>query len=182
MRRPERLHQPYNVSGRPQGQRVLVAADRSRFATEPFSVRLARRAAEAGGAEVLFVEAQLLDDYDSYYYSRGRQTPLPILRVKFDDPDKTWVYVDPEVSQVVARIHRLDRVERWLYNGLHSLDFSFWYNRRPLWDIGVLTLMIGGLASSSIGLVLGIKRLRRSARQAGKLLNPASTPAYSRST
>ena len=63
------------------------------------------------------------------HYSRGRQTPLPILRVKFDDPDQTWVYVDPEVSQVVARIHELDRVERWLYNGLHSLDFSFWYNR-----------------------------------------------------
>ena len=65
------------------------------------------------------------------------------------------------MSQVVARIHRFDRVERWLYNGLHSLDFSFWYNRRPLWDIGVLTLMLGGLASSAIGFCLGIKRLRR---------------------
>jgi hypothetical protein len=117
------------------------------------------------------VDAQLLDDYDSYYYSRGRQTPLPILRVKFNDPDRTWVYIDPEMSQVVARIHRLDRVERWLYNGLHSLDFSFLYQRRPLWDIVVLALLAGGLASSTIGLVLGGRRTWRAARR------PANSPA-----
>ena len=123
------------------------------------------------------LEAQLLDDYDSYYYSRGRQTPLPILRVKFDDPDETWVYVDPEMSQVVARIHRLDRVERWLYNGLHSLDFSVLVqppaavgHRRDHADAR-------GLASSGIGFCLGIKRLRRSATRlvktvAGETLGP----------
>ena len=105
------------------------------------------------------LDAALLDDYDSYYYSRGRQTPLPVLRVKFADPADTWVYVDPETSQILAQVHRLDRVERWLYNGLHSLDFRFWYDRRPLWDIGMLTLLLGGLLSTSIGLGLGVKRL-----------------------
>ena len=132
--------------------------------------------------DVPVVEAQLLQEYDSYYYSRQGQTPLPILRVKFADPDQTWVYVDPEVSQVVARIHKLDRVERWIYNGLHSLDFSFWYNRRPLWDIGVLTLMLGGLASSAIGLWLGIRRLRRGVKDVTRSLEPVTTPAYNRST
>jgi hypothetical protein len=132
---------------------------------------------KSAAPDVPVLEARLLPEYDSYYYSRGRQTPLPILRVKFGDPDRTWVYVDPEMSQVVARIHRNDRVERWLYNGLHSLDFSFWYNKRPLWDIGVITLSLGGLASSSIGLFLGIKRLRRGATRvvkavAGETLGP----------
>ena len=102
--------------------------------------------------------------------------------MKFADPDRTWVYVDPEVSQVVARIHKLDRVERWIYNGLHSLDFSFWYNRRPLWDIGVLTLMLGGLASSAIGLWLGIRRLRRGVKDVTRSLLPATTPVYHRTT
>ena len=120
--------------------------------------------------EAPIVEAQLLRGVRLLLLLARAQTPLPILRVKFADPDKTWVYVDPEMSQVVARIHRLDRVERWIYNGLHSLDFSFWYNRRPLWDIGVLTLMLGGLASSGIGFCLGIKRLRRSAKQPAKSL------------
>ena len=100
--------------------------------------------------------------------------------MKFADADRTWIYVDPEVSQVVARIHKLDRVERWIYNGLHSLDFSFWYNRRPLWDIGVLTLMIGGLASSAIGLYLGIRRVRRSVRELAAL-TPGTAPARPRS-
>ncbi|MGE3844350.1 MAG: hypothetical protein AB7I50_22530, partial [Vicinamibacterales bacterium] len=99
--------------------------------------------------------------YDSYYYSRGQLTPLPILRVKFADPAETWVYVDPEMGQVVAEIHRLNRVERWLYNGLHSLDFSFWYDTIA-WDVGMIALCLGGLTSSGIGVLLGVRRARRS--------------------
>ena len=71
-------------------------------------------------------------------------------------------------------------MERWLYNGLHSLDFAFWYNRRPLWDIGVLTLMLGGLASSTIGLYLGIRRVRRGVKDVASSLAPSSAPAYNR--
>jgi hypothetical protein len=108
------------------------------------------------------VEQQLLSEYDSYYYSRGQQRPLPVLRVKFNDPARTWFYIDPEMSQVLAQVHRLNRVERWLYNGLHSLDFAFWYSS-PLWDVGMIALCLGGLASSGIGLLLGVRRLRRSA-------------------
>jgi hypothetical protein len=64
------------------------------------------------------------------------------------------------MSQVIARIHRLNRVERWLYNGLHSLDFP-WYNRRPLWDIGMIVLLLGCLTTSCLGLMMGVRRLRR---------------------
>ena len=111
------------------------------------------------------VESELLDRYDAYYYARGysreRQAPLPVLRVKFGDPMETWVYVDPALGRVVAREHRFTRIERWLFNGLHSLDFAFWYDRRPLWDIGVIALSLGGLASSGIGLWIGCGRIRR---------------------
>ena len=34
---PERLHQPYNVSGRQQGNRILVAVDSLAVRDEPFS-------------------------------------------------------------------------------------------------------------------------------------------------
>src|SRR5678815_424140 len=116
---------------------------------------------------------------DSYYYSRDRQTPLPVLRVKFDDPAKTWVYVDPQMSQVLATVHKLNRTERWLYNGLHSFDFAFWYNSIA-WDITMIALCLGGLASSGIGMYLGIRRMRRAAvRTAGSLaganLDPRAT-------
>ena len=77
------------------------------------------------------------------------------------------------MSQVLAQIHRLNRVERWLYNGLHSLDFSFWYDRRPLWDVGMIAPCLGGLASSGIGLLMGVKRLRRTASRTAKVWQTA---------
>jgi len=156
----ERLHQPYQIRGRGDPQHLLVDASTMAVRGTPFAtdalledLRLA-----AGGAEIASYE--LLEDYDSYYYSRSRQAVLPVLRVEFDDPLETWVYVDPYMGQVVASVHRLQRVERWLYNGLHSLDFAFWYGRRPLWDIGMIVLSLGALVSSAIGLWLGWRRLR----------------------
>ncbi|HET9359015.1 MAG TPA: hypothetical protein VFO58_04660, partial [Vicinamibacterales bacterium] len=90
--------------------------------------------------------------------------------VKLADPESTWLYIDPRMSRLVGRVHRLDRVERWLYNGLHSLDFSFWYYRRPLWDVGMILLSLGGLASSTVGIMMGLKRVLRGA---GVLVNVA---------
>ena len=175
----ERLHQPYNVTGSTEPDRVVVAAKTLEIRREPFSVDSLMTRLRAALPDVPIVESQLLSDYDSYYYSRGRLTPLPVLRVKFADAAQTWVYVDPEMSQVLAQIHRLNRVERWLYNGLHSLDFSFWYDRRPLWDIGMITLCLGGLASSGIGLFLGIKRVGRGISRTARSLAvapPVSEP------
>ena len=77
-----------------------------------------------------------------------------------------WIYIDPEMSQFLASVHRFSRVERWLFNGLHSLDFSFLYNSRPLWDIVMLVLLVGGLVSSFLGLYLGIGRMRRGTKRA----------------
>ena len=157
----ERLHQPYSITGRGEPQHVLIDAATLAIRREPFATDaiLSRLGAAAPGANI--VAHELLTDYDSYYYSRNRQAALPVLRVKFDDPLETWVYVNPELGQIVASVHRLHRIERWLYNGLHSLDFGFWYNSRPLWDIGVILLSLGALVTSSIGLWLGLKRLRR---------------------
>ena len=104
--------------------------------------------------------ATLLESYDGYYYGRGSgRPPLPVVRIRFADPLRTWIYVDPAVNRIVLTVHRYSRLERWLFNGLHSLDFSFWYDRRPLWDVGVLVLLSGGLASAGIGLWLGLARV-----------------------
>ena len=123
------------------------------------------------------IEAGVLEEYDSYHYSRSysadQLAPLPILRVKFDDPDHTWLYIDPGSGQLSTSVHRLDRVERWIYHGFHSLDFGFWYYNRPIWDIGVIVLSLGGLATSTIGLYVGIRRLWRGRRSA---VRTAGTP------
>jgi hypothetical protein len=107
------------------------------------------------------VDIARLDDYDSYYYDRQRELPLPILRVRFDDPQRTWLYVDPGRGVILRKEERLTRLNRWLYHGLHSLDFPFLYYRRPLWDIVVITLSIGGVLLTIASVAPAWRRLRR---------------------
>ncbi len=158
---PERLHQPYLVSTADAQQRLLVNARTLQARSEPFSVDSLLMRLRAALPDEQVAEQTLLEDYDDYYYSRNRQAPLPVLRVKFADPMRTWIYVDPALGRTVATVHRLSRLERWLYNGLHSLDFAFWYRRRPLWDVGMVILLLGALTATSIGLVFGVRRATR---------------------
>jgi uncharacterized iron-regulated membrane protein len=170
----ERLHQPYNIAGRTEQDRVLVSAKTLAIRREPFSEASLVARLEASLPDVPIVDSQTLTEYDDYYYSRYGQQPLPVVRVKFADAGDTWLYIEPQMNQVVLSLHRLNRVERWLYNGLHSLDFAFWYNRRPLWDIGVIALCLGGLTTSVLGLMMGVRRMRRAGARAVKAIAPQS--------
>ena len=165
---PDGGHQPYYVSRNLDAGRLVVSANPLAIREAAFSGDSIRNKLKETIPDVPIVESQLLTEYDSYYYSRDGEVPLPVLRVKFDDPAKTWVYIDPEVNQVVGQVQRNNRIERWLYNGLHSLDFSFWYYKRPLWDMGVIILSLGGAALSGIGVMMGFKRAWRTVRRALK--------------
>ena len=142
-------------------RRRIIDADTLARRSEPFPAESILAELEATVTEASIREHAVLDRYDAYYYAQGGAAPLPVLRVKFDDPADTWYYFDLMTSGAVAANHRLGRLERWLFNGLHSLDFGFWYDRRPLWDIGVILLSLGALATSGIGMYLGLKRLTR---------------------
>src|SRR5690606_34626712 len=154
----DRLHQPYNINGQSAADSILLDAGSGRPVAPVADEALVQRL-QAELATARPVDTAMLDEYDDYYYSRQGQLPLPVLRIKFDDPARSWVYVDPQRGDLLAVIHKYSRVERWLYSGLHSLDFAFWYHQRPLWDIGVILLLCGGLATSLLGLWLGLRRL-----------------------
>jgi hypothetical protein len=128
---------------------------------EPFAIDALRARVQEAVPEATMASADLLPAFDAYYYSRNSRAPLPVLRVKFADPDGTWFYIDPRMGQMVARFTRRERVERWVYHGLHSLDFPVWYFKRPLWDVGVIALCLGGALSSGIGLFVGVRRMKR---------------------
>jgi len=104
-----------------------------------------------------------LDDYDAYYYDRNRALSLPVLRVRYADPQQTWLYFDPRHGTIARKEERLTRLNRWLYHGFHSLDFPFLYYKRPLWDIVVIVLSIGGIVLSATTLTASWRRVRRSA-------------------
>ena len=110
---------------------------------------------------------ETLTGYDLYYYSRdahtmtgGSDKPLPILRVVFADEAHTWVHVDPATAAVLGRLDTGRRASRWLFAMLHSWDWLPLLTRRPLWDIALIVLSVGGTALSLTGIVIGWRRLR----------------------
>jgi len=171
----DRLHQPYNINGQSAAASAVIDVVAGKvldgFAGDAVVARLV---SVAGGSTATDVD--LLEAYDDYYYSRQGQLPLPVLRVKFDDPARSWVYVDPVRGELLSVIHKYSRIERWLYSGLHSLDFAFWYHKRPFWDVVVILLLCGGLATSALGLYLGLRRMLRDLRQLKHKLQSAPLP------
>ena len=105
-------------------------------------------------------EVTWLTAYDSYYYDRTGGRHLPALRAKFDDPDETWLYLDSTDGSLVLAEVRGSRAERWLYQGLHSLDFPGLYQTRWAWYPLIIGLSLGGLALSLTSLVIAWRFLR----------------------
>jgi hypothetical protein len=117
----------------------------------------------AGGMAA--ADSTLLTAYDAYYYDRTRRKPLPVLRVRFADARQTWLYIDPRTSSIEARYTHRSRAERWLYQGLHDLDFPFLYWHRPAWDLTLIFLSLGGIALIVTSIVLAVKYLQKSAKR-----------------
>ena len=86
-----------------------------------------------------------------------------------NDAAHTRYYIDPKTASIVATYSDRNSARRWLYNGLHSLNFPWLYNNRPLWDIVVITFMLGGTALCVTSLVLAW-------RAVGRKLAAASSP------
>jgi hypothetical protein len=141
--------------------RTLVSSPSMDVRHEPFSTDSIMERVLSPTPDLKVLESTVLEDYDSYYYAFDRSAPLPVLRIKFNDPESTWLYVDPQMGELVARAHRRERINRWIYHGFHSLDFSFWYYSRPLWDIVIVGLSLGGALLSFIGIVIAWKRMWR---------------------
>jgi hypothetical protein len=141
----------------------LAAPEGGLFHRFPDERMLAAGARVSAGARV--AESRWVREYDSYYYDRHGARPLPVLRLELDDAERTLLYLDPWAGAVVLNHGRLSRAERWLYNGLHSLDFPGLYNRRPLWDVVVVLLSLGGLVLSVTTVMPALRRLRRQARR-----------------
>lgn len=132
----------------------LTALRKVRARIEASAPALVPRAAIVGTA--------LVTEYDDYYYSRhNRYRPLPVYRVEFGDAESTWFYVDWTTGAVVLRYTAAARVQRWLYNGLHSLDFSLLTRRGALWDATVILLCCVGFVFAATAVLVGWRRLTR---------------------
>jgi uncharacterized iron-regulated membrane protein len=125
------------------------------------------------------VQIDTLNAYDLYYYPRDAHTmtgdrdkPLPILRVVFADDAKTWVHIDPATAAVVGRLDTGRRTSRWLFAMLHSWDWLPLLTRRPLWDVLLIALSVGGAVLSLTGVAIGWQRVRLQLRRPQAVTRP----------
>jgi len=112
--------------------------------------------------------AELMNSEDSYYYRSvaNERFLLPVYRVTLSDAEHTRYYFDPRTGTLMGRIDSARRGYRWLFDGLHHLDFFAWMRWRPFWDGIVLLLMFGGIGVTGTGCYLAISRIRRDLRSA----------------
>jgi hypothetical protein len=149
------------------GAAGIVSFDEPQYgARDQLPADLVVGAANVAMAGVPIDGVSWMDDYDAYYYHRDRQLSLPVLRVRYADPQRTWLYFDPRHGTIARKEERLTRLNRWLYHGLHSLDFPFLYYRRPLWDMVVILLSLGGVVLSASTLSASWRRIRRNVTSA----------------
>ena len=83
-----------------------------------------------------------------------------LLRLRFDDPQATWLHIDPTAGDVLELLDTSRRWYRILFNALHSLDFPLLLAYRPAWDLVVITLCGLGLTLSVTAVAIAWRRLR----------------------
>jgi hypothetical protein len=130
------------------------------------SALLARSARALAGREVRF-SARSVDRADQYYYPTHAEPELvlPYLRVEAEDDARTRYYLDPQSGELLRVLNARQRLERYLYHGLHSWDLGFLYGQRGLWRVLMLSAMAVGASLALLGLALAVRRIvRRLAR------------------
>ena len=124
-------------------------------------VDLIKKAASLLLPDNRLLSVDLIDDFDDFYYARHNNfRPLPIFRARFDDSESTWYHIDSLTGLPISRVNNASRRERWLFNGLHSLDFQILWTRRPLWDFVVVLLSVAGMGFSATSIAVGLRYLR----------------------
>lgn len=114
------------------------------------------------------VESRVQSEYDWHYYERAKHTmsghlekPLPVLVLVFDDPQRTWLYMDMRTGLVLQRLDNYSRTKRWLFALLHSWDWMPLLSLRPAWDLLLILASAGGFLLGVSGSVVGWRRLMR---------------------
>jgi hypothetical protein len=144
------------VADAPDGRRARAASGGADLAAAAIA---AAGSATEGRAQTV----ETLTAYDAYWYPHGTDPrPLPVLRLRIDDPAASWLHIDPRDGTILQRLDRSGRVNRWLFDAPHRLDLPGLTGNRALHDAAqwILNLLAGGIAVT--GVVAGWRRLRRS--------------------
>lgn len=133
-------------------------------AAAPMSNDELAEAAQRIAGDHAIAEQGLMNEEDAYYYARQRrrfdEIVIPIYRVILKDDDQTRYYLDPDTGALVHIADSAGRWRRWLFSGLHRLDFAGLMRVRPFRDIAMWLTLLGGLGVSVTGVYLAFRRVR----------------------
>jgi hypothetical protein len=108
------------------------------------------------------VETRILHEYDTHYYGRAHAPrPLPVLRLRYDDPPATWIHIDLTTGTILERLDANRRGYRFWYAALHSHDLPWMLERMGLRLTWMTLLCLAGFGFSLNGVWVAWKRLRR---------------------
>lgn len=145
---------PYWLAFAAASRTRLVRADSAQVMDAlPMRSLAARAPTLLPGARLHRVDT--LARYDAYYYDTEGLLPLPVVRAAFADADATTFYLNPRTGQVARKMVTRSRWNRWLYVGLHDFDLPWFGWQRPLWDVTLIVLSLGGMALSWTGIIIG---------------------------
>jgi len=126
--------------------------------TQTDLTRAAQRLAGTSSIE----SQEIMDAEDSYYFGLSNsKPPLPVYRIVLNDTEHTRYYLNPKTAGLLQKVDSGSRGYRWLFDGIHRLDFFAWLRLRPLWDAIMVLLMSGGIALTATGCYLAIWRIKR---------------------
>ena len=119
--------------------------------------------AKSGAASI--AEVRTVTAYEAYYSDHNGnlhgQRPLPVLFVRLAKHGEAGFYIDPRTARIVGHRSAQGWFNRWLNQGLHSLNFPGLYDQRPLWDIVILLLLAGGTTLCVTSAIIGWRMLQR---------------------
>jgi hypothetical protein len=176
--------QAVSLAGAPFGGRLYWLAtdgagqvtriDAAGHAAPLTAADLAAAATRIGGANAI-ASQEMMTREDAYYFGHRDDVVLPVYRIILDDADATRFYLDPATGALLKRADANARWQRWLFAGLHRLDFTAALRARPLWDIVMIVLLLGGMGISATGVYLAIRRIRVDLAAFGRLGGTART-------
>ncbi len=129
------------------------------------NVDLGAAAERLAGTEAI-ASQELMAEEDAYYFAfsvaeRSDPPPFPVYRIILNDTEHTRYYLDPRTGELLGKVDANRRGQRWLFSGLHRLDFAAWLRIRPVWDIITLALLFGGIGVTATGSYLALSRIKR---------------------
>ena len=120
-----------------------------------------QRAAEGAYPKSRVTNVDRLTEEDVYWYSHHHKRPLPVLTIKFDDPNSTWLMINTATGEIAGLSDRHAARAPIAGNFLHDYDLPVLLRNQPARDILVWLLSIAGLIISVSGVVVGWRTLAR---------------------